>query len=112
MTILPTAGELSASKSHKERRWTFVPTRDTSKPGLGIVTICQGKRDADSYAVDVEAGQVLFVKLDDAGDVYGVTCDRAGRAVKCNCQGYGRAKTCKHADVTRELIAEQLVAVA
>lgn len=89
MTILPTAGELTASKSHKVRRWMFVPARDTSKPGLGTVTILQGKRDADSYAVDVEAGQVLFVKLDDAGDVYGVTCDRAGHAVRCNCQGYG-----------------------
>lgn len=111
MNLFPVAGQLPASKTHKERRWTFVPTAEPTKPGLGVLTLVQGRRDADSYTVDVEGGQVLFCKLDAAADVYGVECHR-GTPVKCNCRGFSFAKTCKHVDATREMIAEELLKVA
>ncbi|QEL14047.1 hypothetical protein [Limnoglobus roseus] len=103
-------GQLPASKSHAARRWAFVPTSEPTKPGLGTLTIVQGKRDLDSYGIDVEAGEVLFCKLDAAADVYGVACDRAGRPVKCTCDGFHFKRTCKHCDAAKELIREGLIA--
>lgn len=112
--ILPTSGQLLASKTHKARHWTWVPTRDLTKPALGTLTIVQGRREAVSYSIDVESigrdcHQVLFVKLDDAGDVYGVTCDSTGKPVACTCSGHGRFGHCKHRDATVELLADDVL---
>lgn len=107
-TTLPTAGQLAPSKTHAERRWTFVASPEGS-PAAGVLTIAQGRRDLDSYAVSVEPGKVVLAKLDDSGDVYAVHCP-AGTPAKCNCTGFTFKKTCKHADAARELIADGLIA--
>ena len=118
---LPLAGSLPASKTHAERRFAWQPTRDLTQPALGTLTIIAGKRNVDSYAIDVEsigrgAHQVLFVKKDDAGEVYGVTCSPAGRVVDCTCAGrcFGRRRgiECKHMAAARELIADDIIALS
>lgn len=120
MVALPTAGTLPASKTHAERRWTFLPSADATLPGLGVLSIVQGRRDLESYAIDTNAigmgcVEVLFVKKDDAGEVYGVTLNRAGSPVACTCPGhqFGRKKgiVCKHAAAVRELIADGILDV-
>ena len=88
-------------------------------PGLGVLSIVQGRRDLESYAIDTNAiggcVEVLFVKKDDAGEVYGVTLNRAGSPVSCTCPGhqFGRKKgiVCKHAAAVRELIADGILDV-
>jgi hypothetical protein len=86
--MLPISGTLPASKTHATRRWTFIENADYTQPGLGVVTLIQGRRDLDSYAIDVEEGELLFAKLDDSAEVYGVTLNRVGQPVKCNCTGF------------------------
>lgn len=88
---LPLCGQLPASKTHSARRWSFLAFADESSPSLGVLTIVQGRRDCDSYGVAVEAGQVLFAKLDADADVYGVTLDRAGKPVACTCRGFAES---------------------
>ncbi|QEL20418.1 hypothetical protein [Limnoglobus roseus] len=106
LCVLPVAGSLPASKTHKAgRRWAFLPSADATSPSLGTLTIVQSKRDTVSYSVAVEDGQVLFCKLTD-GEVYGVTLDRSGRPVKCSCPGFCFQKTCKHCDTVKELKAD------
>jgi hypothetical protein len=110
LDTLPITGTLPASKTHASRRWSFVASADRTQPGLGVLTLVQGRRDLDSYGVDVVDGEVLFCRLDAASDVYGVSCDRVGNPVKCNCKGFCFKKTCKHIDATRELKAEGILA--
>lgn len=114
------AGQLPASKTHAERRWTFLPSADATQLGLGTLSIVQGRRDMDSYAIDVaDIGkgccEVLFVKKDNTGEVYAVTCNRVGSPVACTCPGhfFGRKKgiVCKHATATKELLADGVIAL-
>jgi hypothetical protein len=107
-----TTGQLPASKTHgTARRWSFVPANDCTLPTLGTITIVQGRRDADSYGVDVVDGEILFAKLDAEADVYAVRCDRAGKPVRCTCKGFSFKKTCKHLDTARELMAEGIIRI-
>lgn len=117
---LPTAGTLPASKTHAERRWTFLPTAEPTLPGLGTLSIVQGRRDLESYAIDTNpigrgCVEVLFVKKDNAGEVYGVTCDKTGMPRACTCPGhfFGRKKgiECKHVAAVRDLIANDVLDV-
>lgn len=112
MLALPVAGTLPASRSHTARRWTFLPAADASSVSLGTLTITQGRRDLDSYAVEVDANEsrVLLCKLED-GEIYAVEIDRAGKPVRCNCDGFRFVKTCKHSDAVRELIADDVLPV-
>lgn len=96
------SGQLAASKTHTERRWTFCN---------GVVTIVQGRRDCDSYGVEVDGSQVLFAKLDAEADVYGVQLTPAGRPVHCTCRGFAKARRCKRIDTAREMIADGLIPV-
>lgn len=119
LPMLPTSGSLPASKTHESRRWAFVPTADPTLPGLGVLTIAQGRRDLDSYAIDTNdigrgCFEVLFVKKDDTAEVYAVTCSRAASPVGCTCPGFAFGKRrgirCKHMDAVKELVADGLLA--
>jgi hypothetical protein len=107
--MLPVTGQLPASKTHATRRWTFIASDDRTQPGLGTVTLVQGRRDVDSYAVDTVDGEVLFCRLDDSSEVYGVQLNRVGQPIKCSCKGFSCKKTCKHVDAARELIADGII---
>jgi hypothetical protein len=106
--MLPITGTLPASKTHRERRWAFTPTSDITQPGLGTLTLVQGKRDLDSYGIDIEEGQLLFAKLDESAEVYGVSI-RCGTPTRCTCTGFHFTKKCKHLDAARELIADGIL---
>jgi hypothetical protein len=115
---LPVAGQLPASKTPADRRWSFVANDDAVQPGLGTLSIVQGRRDLDSYAIDTNdigrgCVEVLFAKKDDAAEVYAVTCNPAGSPVSCTCPGFlfgkRRGIVCKHATAVQELVADGVI---
>jgi hypothetical protein len=101
---------LPASKSHKARGYHWLP----AAPGSfhrGTLTILQGRRDADSYAVDEDttealgtARRFLLAKLDADGDVYAVTIGRRGNT--CSGMFCGKHPTCKHRDAVADLLRQ------
>ena len=106
---LPVCGTLPATRTHATRRWSFIENADCTQPGLGVLTLVQGRRFVDSYGIDVEDGEVLFAKLDASAEVYGVQLNRTGKPVACNCTGFHFNKKCKHIDAAREMIADGII---
>jgi hypothetical protein len=104
------SGFLPATKTHRVRSWSFIASADRTQPSMGTLTITQGNRDTENYAIDHIDGDVLFAKLSDEADVYAVRSDRAGNPMACNCRGFSRMKHCKHVDATKQLKAVGILA--
>ena len=62
--MLPITGTLPASKTHATRRWSFIASTDCTQPGLGVLTLVQGRRFVDSYGIDVEDGDLSTTHID------------------------------------------------
>jgi hypothetical protein len=103
------SGTLPPTKTHDDRRWTWVPTDDPTSPGLGVLTIIQGSRDINSYDVDIDGDELLFANRDGAAELYAVRVE-AGRPGRCSCEGFHFTKDCKHRHATTALLDAGVIA--
>lgn len=111
MSILDiVAGELPETKTHKSRRWTWVPCTEFGSVSAGVLTIAQGRRDCDSYDVAVDGREVLFAQKSGEAEVHSIQVHE-GRPCKCSCQGWHYTKDCKHCHAVKALLAEGVIAV-
>ena len=107
--IAPVCRPLPSTKTHARRHYHWCRTGGET---VGTLAIVQGRREAETYAVDEDTAEPfpvrtwLLAKAAD-GEVYGVTIDPAGW--RCTCTGFvtarshGRPRTCKHVEAVRDL---------
>lgn len=107
MLPLVITNNLSATKSHKSRGYTFVATPDSDH--LGKLNITQG-RESDTYLVDQVHQQdptltVLLLAHVTQPAEYEVAILPNGQA-HCSGMYCGKHSTCKHRDAAKAVLAE------
>jgi hypothetical protein len=103
------SGTLPPTKTHDDRRWTWVPMDESMQPVLGVLTIVQGRRDIDSYGVGVDGPTLVFANRDEKAEMYTVQIV-AGRPGRCSCEGFHFTKDCKHRHATTALLDAGVIA--